>query len=70
MLELARVSGLKFGNDACGKHLAQFDQVANYDSVSAQRDRWITNPAERTAILHTTPGALYRFDFSATTARG
>ena len=48
----------------------QFEQVANYDSVSAQRDRWITNPAERTAILHTTPGALYRFDFSATTARG
>lgn len=38
----------------------QFEQVASYAAVRAQFDRWITSPAERSAILRTTPSALYR----------
>ena len=40
----------------------QFEGAVNYAAVRAQFDRWITSPAERTAILQTTPAALYRIE--------
>ena len=46
----------------------QFERVANYASARARFDRWITNPAERAAILHTSPAALYHFPAVATPA--
>ena len=48
----------------------QFEKVANYAAARAQLDRWITNPVERTAILSTTPAALYHFPPAPPAARG
>ncbi len=39
----------------------QFERVTNYGAARAQLDRWITSPAARSAILRTTPAALYNF---------
>ena len=38
----------------------QFENAIKYAAVRAEFDRWIASPAERTAILKTTPAALYR----------
>lgn len=43
----------------------QFERVTNYGAVRARFDEWITNPAERTAVLQTTPAGLFRFHRAA-----
>lgn len=40
----------------------QFEHAEEYADARAQLDRWITDPAARSAILRTTPAALYRFE--------
>lgn len=47
----------------------QFERVASYAAVRAQFDRWITSPAERAAILQTTPAELYRFQTASAPVR-
>jgi predicted TIM-barrel fold metal-dependent hydrolase len=44
----------------------QFERVASYGAVRAQFDTWITDPAERAAILGATPLKLFRFPTAAT----
>jgi predicted TIM-barrel fold metal-dependent hydrolase len=47
----------------------QFERTARYAAVRAQLDEWVASPAERRAILQSTPAALFRFEAS-TPARG
>lgn len=39
----------------------QFEKATNYATARRQLDEWITDPAERAAILGPTPAALYHF---------
>ena len=41
----------------------QFERVTNYGATRAQLDRWVTRDAARSAVLRTTPAALYQFQF-------